>query len=146
MNLNTNITELFNKHAPVKYVNKNKKNSPLYITHNIRQIIHSKNKAYRKYMETKNLNDQLYYVDLENYLSYAIRKEKDCYMKFELERNNNNPKFLWKKVRNIRITSKINYALLDEEVTGNDINNFLVNVGGDSQSDDNTIHFYKNNK
>ena len=47
----------------------------------------------------------------------------------------------------IGITGKINYALnLDEEITDNNINNFFVNEGCDSQTDGNTIQFYRNNK
>ncbi|KAL3282700.1 hypothetical protein HHI36_005874 [Cryptolaemus montrouzieri] len=70
--LNGIILYLFDKHASVKSSRKSKKRSKPYITHTIREMIALKNEAHRHYMKTKKFEHEEYYIDLKNYMTFAI--------------------------------------------------------------------------
>lgn len=103
--LNNAITLLFDIHAPVENTIINKKKCP-YITDNIKFMIKLKDKAYRRYLKSKNATHYDYYKDLRNYVTQAIRHEKIAYFKFQLNANKNNPKKLWKFFEDSNIHSK----------------------------------------
>nr|CAI5824272.1 unnamed protein product [Callosobruchus analis] len=63
--LNGFISALFDTHAPVRTVFKNKKYRP-YITYNIKRMMAERKKAYNKYLKTKHAADRQYYIRLRN--------------------------------------------------------------------------------
>lgn len=73
--LNSNILELFSRHAPIKTVRITKRKAP-WLTDALKQLMHHRNKALAKYKKTKNTNHWNYYKNLRNEVNYAIKREK----------------------------------------------------------------------
>lgn len=147
MLLNDNINYLFDKHAPLVEYNPNKKRTPPYITYTIKKMIQLRQKAYKKYLRTRASADKRYYLDLKNYVGQAIKQEKNSYMKYQLQANQNNPRGLWNKLREWGVKNKknINSCNLPKEISPNDINKYFVNIAGHSVVDINLLNFYNNN-
>lgn len=144
--LSENILQLFDRHAPLTLIQPKRPYKP-YITYTIKQMIKLKERAKRKYVKTKLEKDRHYYVDLKNYLSTAIRNEKNAFMNYELKRNKNNSKAIWNNLYSWGLCNKkVNTILEQTEFDVNELNNFFVNIAGGNSVNPNMVDFYKNNK
>ena len=110
-------------------------------------MIKEKNKAHKKYLKTRTVGAREYFVTLRNYVNEAIVREKTAYMKYTLEKQKNNPKMLWKSLSDWGISSQSSEKtkLPIELCKPEDINDYFINVAGQSQIDNDTLLYYNNN-
>lgn len=73
-----------------------KTNPQPYITPTIQQIVKLKDEALKRYNQTRSVSDKEYYKDLRNYLSFAIREEKKCYLQHQISLHKNNARVMWR--------------------------------------------------
>ncbi len=125
--LNEQLTDIFDRHAPLKSAVIKHKYKP-YITDTIREIIKLKEKAFKKFRRTGLVEHKSFYLDIKNYLSFAIRSEKQAYMNFELSKHKKNTKKLWSDVSNWNIHSKTNSELPEHLKNVNQISQAFASV------------------
>lgn len=145
--LNKNILDLFNKHAPLKFIKHTNKSKP-YITYNLKEMIKLKNKAHKKYLKTKSLTHKNYYIDLKNYVNLAIKREKIAYMEYTYKKSKNNQKNLWQNLRSWGVHNPCtkNIAGIPDGLKDPDqINNYFVNVAGETNIDHEYLNYFNVN-
>lgn len=141
---NSAISSLFDFYAPLKSKTIKKQRHP-YITFAITKLIQLKKKAKSKYLKTKNLMDYAQYRSLRNYTANAINQEKRAYLNYEINRNKNNPKKLWKNLDKLNIHNKCRNYIPEDRFDGNMLNDFFINVGGPGQIDEAYIDYFNTN-
>lgn len=144
---NQAITSLFDVHAPVCTI-KTKRNFKPYVTYNIKKMIKIKDNARKKYEKTKTVRDRESYVTLRNYTKEAIAREKKAYMQFIVDKNKNNSKQLWKNLSQWGVCTKSKNelnSLPDELLNPDQLNNYFLNVAGQSHVNIDTLNYYNKN-
>lgn len=145
--LNNSIMSLFDRHAPV-YTTTKKRKHHQYITYNIKLMIKSKNKAHKKYLQTRTVTDREYYVTLRNYVNEAIKREKVAYMQFVLNKNKNDQRRVWRNLSDWGIdtksSSQVNSLPIDLRKP-EELNTYFLNVAGQSTINNDLFSFYNNN-
>lgn len=121
------LIEIFDTHAPVKNVILKRPYKP-YITDTIKEIIKLKKKAFNKFKRTHNPVDKNLYLDLKNYLSFAIKTEKEIYMKLEIKKNNKDAKTLWSKFKQWGLNTKTRDEIPSQLKNVNRINEHFNSV------------------
>lgn len=119
------IHAVFDIHAPIKSKNIRKKSKP-YITPTIQRMIKLKNRAHSKYKRTRLQSDKKYFIDLKNYVNFAIKQEKIAFMKHQIKTYKSNPKQLWKKFSSWHIHSKAVNEIDDRICNVETINKYFV--------------------
>lgn len=143
---NRRLTEVFDRHAPIKTTQIRRKHKP-YITDTIKDIIKLKKGAFNKYKRTGNAAHRDYYLDIKNYLSFAIRSEKKAYMAFELGKVQQNSKKLWNKINDWSIHSKRSNEIPSHLKNVDQIGAHFASVCRLAVPVDNfTLEFFKNNR
>lgn len=143
---NDQLREIFDIHAPYRTVQLKHSYKP-YITFTIKEIIKLKDKAFKEYNRTKNTQHKLFYLDLKNYLSFAIRSEKKAYMNFEINKINNDSKRLWRRLDQWDIHSKSSYNIPPFLKDVNEISKFFSNISHLSMTiEPATLERYRNTK
>lgn len=118
---NNTILSTFNKHCSTQKKRKGK-SRPGWLTFNLKKIINLKNKAYREFKKSPTIQKKTYYLDLKNYLSTAIKKEKKAFYssQFTSLNNENNSSEFWNKIKKHNIfrkaSSNIPNALINPDV------------------------------
>lgn len=144
--LNIAIINLFNKNAPIRTI-KISRNIKPFITHNLKQILTLKKKAYNKYVKLKTPSSRQYYVQLRNFAKNAVNNERQAYMKFVLKQSEGNQKLLWNKLKSWGVsTKKVKHSLPQHLREPYKINNFFLNSAGNTSIDLNEVTYFKNNK
>ena len=141
---NSCILSLFNKHAPVKQFcgNKKYKYAP-WITENIKLLQRLRNKALKKYKQTKLPTHYDYYKQLRNYTTAAIRSEKKAYLRMKFQ--NCSPKEKWKELKRLNLSINKRKLLPDHLSDANKINNFFINSANNHLSPKpELLDFYNN--
>lgn len=75
---NSNILNIFNKHAPVVRVRTSRPPTP-WLTYNIRQMMKARNDALMRFRRTREPSHHLYYKSVKNEVNRAIKREKQAY-------------------------------------------------------------------
>lgn len=105
--------------------------------------------AQSAYYKRKSTAKRNYYTEIRNYVNLAIKRKKLSYMEHKLKVNKNNPKQLWKDLREWGVTVKKyqkNQLVLPEHITADDINDFFIKATGNTTVDPNQISFYNSNR
>ena len=142
---NDSIINLFNKHAPLKQFRKNNNYSYApWITDNIKLMQKLRNKALKKFKETKNPSQYEYYKQLRNYATSAIRAEKKQYLRNKF--NNSNIKGKWGELRRLNPLKQNNRQLPVNLSNPENINRFFLNsVDPTIISKPEMLNYYNNN-
>lgn len=139
------VTDLFDKHAPVKTARLVKKSAP-WLTDNIRLLMNQRDKALKRFRNTGLPNHYDYYKNLRNFTNLAIKNEKKAFLTHKI-----NGKFsssiVWKSLRELNVYSKQRSQQIPTHLSDPDtLNNFFVsssNYGNTPDSD--KLGFYSNN-
>uniref|UniRef100_A0A1Y1NKD6 Reverse transcriptase domain-containing protein n=1 Tax=Photinus pyralis TaxID=7054 RepID=A0A1Y1NKD6_PHOPY len=143
--LNDNILALFDKHAECRRIKITKPPAP-WLTDNIKLMISLRNKALTKFKRTKNPAHWSYYKQLRNFTTNAIRLGKKAYLEYELQQGHDTPKAMWKKLKQLGISSSHKRELPNELRDANKINDFFINLAETVTSDENAlIQYYTSN-
>lgn len=123
---NYNLTELFNFHAPLRTIRVTKKQAP-WLTDVVKIMINLREKAFTKYKQTRSENDFNAYKNLRNYVTGAIRREKQAYLSHALK--NKDSKTTWNTLRTLDIVNKKScHELPDNLKNVDDINLHFNNI------------------
>lgn len=143
--LNFSILSLFDMHAPLKQFRKNKNyNYAPWITENIKLMQKLRNKALKKYKQSKNSAHYEYYKQLRNYTTSAIRSEKKAYLRTKFQ--NSNYKEKWQEMKKLNLLKQTNFNLPSNLSNPNNINSFFINsVVINSDPKPEILNFYNNN-
>lgn len=142
---NNCILGLFDKHAPLKQFRKdnNYKYAP-WITENIKLLQKLRNKALKRYKQTKSPAHYEYYKQLRNYTTSAIRAEQKAYLRFKFQ--NCSMKEKWSELKNLSISKNKQKTLPDHLGNVNDINDFFINSAINNMlPGQGLLNFYNNN-
>lgn len=138
-----NLISLFDRHAPSVTKRFTKPPAP-WLTDIIRTMINIRDRALVKYRKTNYQNDFIYYKQLRNLTSQAIKREKKAFLTHKL--NNSSAHECWKILKNNDIVFQNKNRSIPESLKNvNDINNFFVNSLPFTDASDNTLNYYKNN-
>ena len=96
---NTNMTEIFNIHAPFKTVRITKPPTP-WFTDNIKLMMKLGDKAKLKHKKSKNNADWPYYKELRNFVNMAVKSEQRAYLQNQFKKN---PKHFWKVLKYLNV-------------------------------------------
>ena len=142
---NTVILSLFDFHAPL--VTKTiKKDSLPWITFTIKQMMTLRDSAFRRFKRTRTHAHFLYYKELRNLVTAAVRREKKVF----LERNCvfADSRSAWRTLKRFNIVKSSNSCLPQHLSDANAINSYFNDVVRDTvlTSDADLLDFYKTNK
>lgn len=150
--INSNIIQLFNKHAPFKSTLL-KKPAKNYITWTIKRMINCKKKALRAYTMNKTPENRHRYVELRNMVNCAVKKEKAAYIKWELNLCGTDQKAMWSVLNKWDIVGGLSQTTEITIASPHEINAYFVNNtatcttascnlrGDDLEQSDNTFNF-----
>lgn len=123
--LNENLIEVFDVTAPIRTVRVTKPPAP-WLTFNVKEMMKLRDKAFKKFKETRSPTHWNYYKDLKNQVNYAIRREKKAYMEFVMAKNNT--KITWQSLKSLKIINKGNkYDIPDNLLDLDAINTHFTN-------------------
>lgn len=136
---NTNITLLFDVHAPLKTVRITKSPAP-WLTENLRLLMSLRDKAFAKFKRLK--TDALWneYKALRNLVNMNIKSEKRAYLQHKFQTN---LKEFWKTLRYLNINNKTEPSVMNFK-DPDEFNNFFIhNVPQMIASNDDSIFLQK---
>ncbi|XP_031330766.1 uncharacterized protein LOC116161527 [Photinus pyralis] len=142
---NNAILAVYDIHAPLRTIHLRNKSPKPYITDTIKAIIRLKRKAFTKFRKSGAQQDKLYYKDLSNYLSFAIRQEKTAYINTQLRINKGNPKKIWSLFSSWNIHNKKQNVIDPILLAPNLINNFFANMPIAEINRETALPFYNKN-
>lgn len=140
--LNSNIIQLFDKHAPRRTINITKKHAP-WLTDTIKLMMKLRDKAKLKFKRTKKVNHWQYYKSLRNLTNRSIISEKKAYFSYKTQ--NCNTKQIWKEFNQLHIKKSSPPEIPDHLCNPNSINNFFIDNIPKLPVDNETYNFYMNN-
>lgn len=141
------LTCIFDKHSPLKRIRINQRPRP-WLTDVVKHMMFLRDKAWSKALATKTERHRRYFKDLKNLVNSAIKSEKRAYFNFFVNNNLDNPKQMWKHLKQTAGVSG-NAALPSIPKVLNDpekINSFFLDVPGDARADNKLVEFFKENK
>jgi len=144
---NQQIISIFDVHAPYKTVKIQRKYRP-YITETIKEMIKLKKKAFNKYKRTNLPCHKNFYLDLKNYLRFAIKSEKKAYMSFHLQNSHKNSKKMWSNINEWNVHSKPFIGIPEHLKNVNRISDHFAGVSQKMAIpvNDLVLEYYSNNK
>uniref|UniRef100_A0A2A4JXL1 Reverse transcriptase domain-containing protein n=1 Tax=Heliothis virescens TaxID=7102 RepID=A0A2A4JXL1_HELVI len=133
----TIITQIISKNTVLVKIPKRKRTIKPWITPGLLKCMKNRDKLHNKSKKAPdNLILKLTYTRYRNFCNSLLRKLKKSYEQSELERTRNNPKELWKTIKNITNTSKTRtipeelLSLCDNPLSSiNKVCRFFANVG-----------------
>ena len=138
------ITLLFDIHAPEVTVRRRRKEKP-YITQTIKKMIQLKDRAYKKYIRSGTDNDRKSYKYLHNYVSNAIKSEKQSYIMWKTEQLKHNSKKLWAFFAEENVHNRARKSISPNLNDVNIMNNYFAKIATNTDTCINYTNFYKNN-
>ena len=146
----------FDRHAPIKKLNSREiklKIKP-WITPELSNMIKTRNKLFeRKKRQPTNENVKLPYNIFRNRVNRELKKSKRSYYTTYFEEHSSNIKKTWEGIRSIvNIKNSVNTKIAQLKINGrvidepkllvNEINNFFVNVGPNTEKDVPNVKIY----
>ncbi|KAJ8927978.1 hypothetical protein NQ314_019504, partial [Rhamnusium bicolor] len=110
----------------------------------LQDALKMKDKAYTKYQHTKSPIDLELYKDMRNYLSIAIRNERNAYINHQIKINANNPRKLWKDFSSWNVHVKPKSEISEELRDPTLINDFFINKVQEININQGTLNSYVN--
>lgn len=142
--LNTNLINLFNKHAPIKNKKIHKRKYAPWMTDNVKFLQKLRDKALKDFKSSKLPEKWDYYKQLRNYTTTAIRAEKKAFYNNKLKNCTYRDK--WKELN--KIFPKKQKRVPDSLIKPNDFNKYFIDCTKNvfnSVNSYNTCNFYLNN-
>ena len=139
---NKNVLTLFDKHAPVKKLNKRKPYQP-WITDNVKRMQKLRDKALRDFKTNRSPGKWDYYKQLRNLTNLAIKMERKAFYRYTF--TNKSSKDKWRELNKLR-PYKVN-TIPDDLKNANDFNAFFINSTQNNEPlNNNILNFYSNNR
>ena len=136
------VKALIELHIPEKTLIIRKQKLP-YITNTIMEMVKLKHKAHTRYLKSKNPSHLNYYRQLRNLTSEAIKREKEAYIKKEINNNKKNPKILWKNLKKLNIHQNQTPTIPEDLATPDELNEFYTHANISSSINDQLLQFYR---
>ena len=100
------MNTLINSHAPLKKLNKKQRKfqQKPWITKIIQNAIEKKNRLFKKYIKSGDINKNLFHQEYKIYrnsLSTLLKQSKKCYYNNYFRNNINNIKNIWRGIKSI---------------------------------------------
>lgn len=143
---NSLVLNIFDLHAPVKQFHKDKHFSYApWITDNVKLMQKLRNKALKKYKQTKNPAHYDSYKQLRNYTTSAIRAEKKTYLRIKFHNSTNKEK--WQELKRLDLVKRTNYNLPFNLSNPDNINTFFINsTNSNADPRNEVLEFYSKNR
>lgn len=106
--LNFNLIDLFNKHAPLKVIQSNKKLCSPWFTDTLRVMRRKMRQAWNRYKKTKQASHRKYFTEIRNFYNGALTREKRSYFSSQIRANRHDSRKLWTNFRRWGILSTSN--------------------------------------
>ncbi|CAB3228376.1 unnamed protein product [Arctia plantaginis] len=140
------ISHLFDIHAPFKRIKVGNVPTP-WITDVIKIMMTLRDEALARFHKTKSEAHKNYYKQLKNLVTSSLRQEKKAYFKFYVNNNSKNPKDMWRHLKSISILNdSCGPSIPDHLNVADDINNFFLDLPGNTNADLDTLQYFKNSK
>ena len=123
--LNQIITDIFDKHAPMKKVKAKRPPTP-WFTKEIKLLMKSRDRAYSVFKISKCSSHKTEYKRLRNKVNQLIRNAKLRYY-YNLFNSQTNMKLIWKDLKNIGVGKTKVVSTID--IPTDELNNHFVNMG-----------------
>ena len=145
---NTVLIKLFDLFAPIKRLTFKDRQTP-WITSNLRYMMRLRDNAYNKCRTVNSdhsdslLKDE--YKNLKKMVTVSLYSERRAYFHSHINLNKNNPKLLWRNLKNNILPKKYHELpvhLLDPER----INTHFLNVPGDDDVSLSTLLYFKSHR
>ncbi|XP_063831734.1 uncharacterized protein LOC135080943 [Ostrinia nubilalis] len=143
---NDKITQLFNRHAPVKriYI---KNHSHPWITYTIKEMMKLRDKAHARSKSTNLEIHKKYYRELKAIVKSAIHSEKTAYFNKYIHSCSNDPQTLWKHIKRDVVDFKKKEFILPSHLNNPDtINQTFLNIPGNNDTDTSLLNDLKSSK
>nr|CAI5843558.1 unnamed protein product [Callosobruchus analis] len=120
-----NLLNIFDSCCPLRIIRVSKNRSP-WITHNIREMMKTRDRAYSKFKRTNDVAHWQFYKELKNYVNRAIEVEKKAYLDFSLRQKDS--RGIWKRMRHLNILNSNSSDVPCDLFDKNDINSHFVQL------------------
>ena len=135
------IESIFDDCFPVTKISRKAARSKLWMTPEVNKIVNNKNNLYKKWLQTKTLQDQVRYKISRNNCNTVIKKAKEDYYNKLFDEKTNTVKAIWKNLNSMlgrqnncrkSLISKV--VINEQEVHNakdicNEFNQYFSNVG-----------------
>lgn len=101
---NSIIIALYDRHAPLKYINVSKQRTLPYITFNIKCLMRERDKAKAAYLRNKTDGARKFYNDMRKVVQEAIERERTAYYSTRLQGKNQSD--VWKEAKKLGLRSR----------------------------------------
>ncbi|CAG9134997.1 unnamed protein product, partial [Plutella xylostella] len=136
---------IFDKHAPLQKVKIKESPSP-WITDNIK-LMSLRDKALHRANRTQKESHFAYYKDMKNMVTSALRREKEAFFSHYVNKNKHKPQQMWNYLKKTSVLGNSTLPDIPPNLNNpDDINNFFLDVPGDSNIDENLLNYYKHNR
>ena len=137
-----NIVSLFDVHAPFKTCIIRETSYP-WITDTIKLMMRLRDEALTKYRKMKTEPKQQYYKQLKSLVQRSLYYEKVAYFRQNINNKINNPKLLWKNIKNTLSSRKHNHDLPSHFTSPDKINEHFLNVPGNKETNISYMTFFE---
>lgn len=141
--LNKNIIQLFDKHAPIKTLNKSHRPYSPWITDNIKLLQRLRSNALSRFKNSKSPHHWAYYKQIRNYTTAAIKSEKKAYLAFKFR--NCSVKDKWTELKKLNIGKNSNSTIPDNLNNVDELNKFFTSSGNSASPKLNLLNYYADN-
>ena len=120
------ITEVFNKHAPIKQKKVTKRKVP-WVTENVKLLMKLRDRALIKFKHSRNTADWEEYKKMRNFTTSVLRQEKKAYLSFHLKVKNNDSKGMWRELGKLGLGQHVNTDIPSHLQNAEAINLHFIN-------------------
>lgn len=129
--LNHYLLDIFNFFAPYKTRSFGRKSAP-WLTDNLKLLMSLRDKAHKKYLQTRSPEHFTYYKDLRNFATTACRNEKRAYLNSKF--SSGDSRVLWNTVKQLNVIGRGSNVLPPQFGNADEINDYFIDsiphVGG----------------
>lgn len=140
------ILNIFEIYAPLKSVYIKERTYP-WITSNIKEMMRLRDEAHAKYRRTKLDSHKKYYKDLKSLVNVSLYHEQAAYYQQHINANINNPRKLWKNIKNNLVDFKEKDTELPPHLADPSlINSHFLDIPGNNNVDQSYISYLESNR
>ncbi len=104
---------ILNDFAPIRQKRVKRKSQLIWFTSELNKMIVERNKLLKKARKSQRAEDWSLFKTSKNRVTRSIRQSKQDYFKTQVSENRNNPKKIWKLVKNLTKEDPNNHSLIN---------------------------------
>nr|CAH7762104.1 unnamed protein product [Callosobruchus chinensis] len=134
------LTDIFNKHAPLRIVRVNKPHAP-WLNDDLRKTLKEKDRLFSLYKANKTEQNLTKFKKARNAALLKIRNEKKAYLE-QLSREKNDSKELWTGFRHFNVNSRTKPVIPDFINDPDQVNDYFMSVYSANDVPGDVLRFY----